>query len=124
MKIKYVYIAAPMTGPPNEYLANCVRLSRVARELVEQGFCVINPAGDMLEGLMSERPLPDSTFKARSMDLLRLFAGRDDSCVFVLETMHRNGTISGGVGAEVEESERLEIPVVYSWERFWHLARS
>lgn len=63
----YVYVLGPMSGTPAEYLANCHRLSATSRLLMDYGYCPINPAGDMLEGLMGGTPLTDEQYKARSM---------------------------------------------------------
>lgn len=108
----YAYVAAPMSGFPGDYLANCARVCHVSRELMDLGFCTINPAADLLEGLASQVPLTDEQYKRRSMDLLRLMEGRP-AAVFVIATQHRDGTISSGVAAEIEEAGRLGIPVVY-----------
>jgi len=109
----YVYIAGPMSGYPSEYLANCARMSAVSRQFMDLGMCPINAAGDMLEGLASPVPLTDEVFKRRSMDLLRLLA-LQDAAVFVIATLHRNGSVSGGVLAECAEADKLGIPVVHS----------
>lgn len=109
----YVYVAAPMSGYPGEYLANCARMSAVSRQLMDLGMCPINPAGDLLEGLASPTPLTDEAFKRRSMDLLRLLT-LQPAALFVVATLHRNGSISGGVAAEIAEAEKLGIPVVRS----------
>jgi hypothetical protein len=100
-----------MSGTPSEYLANCSRLSKLSRELMDAGFCPINPAGDALEGLMSDKPMSDLQYKARSMDLLRLLEGKP-AAVLIAGTRHRNGTVSAGVMAEVNEADRLGIPVI------------
>lgn len=109
----YVYIASPMSGYPSEYLANCARMSAVSRQFVDIGMCPINAAGDMLEGLASPTPLTDEAFKRRSMDLLRLLAGKP-AAVFVVATLHRNGSVSAGVQAEIVEADKLGVPVVHS----------
>jgi len=109
----YVYVAAPMSGYPGEYLANCARMSAVSRQFMDLGMCPINAAGDMLEGLASPIPLTDDAFKRRSMDLLRLLAGKP-AAVFVVATLHRNGSVSAGVQAEIVEAKNLGIPVVRS----------
>lgn len=108
----YVYVASPMSGYPGEYLANCARMSAVSRQFMDLGMCPINAAGDMLEGLASPIPLTDEAFKRRSMDLLRLLP-MQDAAVFVIGTRHRNGSISTGVAAEIEEAMSLDIPVVF-----------
>lgn len=107
----YVYVAGPMSGTPAEYLANCHRLSATSRALMDMGFCPINPAGDMLEGLMGGTPLTDEQYKSRSMDLLRLLAGKP-AAVYVTGIRHRDGTLSSGVDAECAEARRLGLEVV------------
>ena len=109
----YVYVAGPMSGPPAEYLANVTRLSAYARRLMDAGKCPINPAGDLLEGLAGDVPMTDQQYKRRSMDLLRLLAGREDAAMHVVATQHRDGSESLGVRAEIDECVRLGIPVVY-----------
>ena len=110
---RYIYVAAPMTGDPSEYLANVSRMTAYSRHLAETGRCPINPAGDLLEGLASSVPLGDATYKRRSMDLLRLLEGRGDAAMHVLATEHRDGRRSFGVAAEIEEAESLCIPIEY-----------
>lgn len=110
MSAFYVYVAGPMSGTPAEYLANCHRLSKLSRELIDAGFCPINPAADILEGLMSEDLLSDGEYKRRSLDLLRLLEGRR-AAVLVAAVFHRNGERSAGVDAEIAEAQRLQIPV-------------
>jgi hypothetical protein len=111
--VRYVYVAGPLSGYPGDYLANVARMSRYSRQLIEAGDCPINPAADILEGLASARPLTIAQYHARSMDLLRLLAGRDDAEMHVLSLSHRDGVISDGVLDEVGECGRLGIPVVY-----------
>lgn len=118
-KPRYVYIAAPMSGPPNEYLASCAQMSRYSRDLIEDGICPINPAADMIEGLMHSEPLSDRQYKERSMELLRLLAGRDDAEVHVLGYLHYNGEPSFGVENEVAEARRLGIAVVDAGTGWW-----
>jgi hypothetical protein len=108
----YVYVASPMTGYPSEYLANCCRMSVYSRQFLDLGLCPINPAGDMLEGLVSQVPLADSEYKRRSLELLQLLEGRRGA-VFVIATANRNGAISSGVADEITEAMRLGIPVTY-----------
>ena len=110
--MKYVYIAAPMSGMPGEYLANVARMTAYSRKLIDQGDCPINPAADLLEGIVSDTPLTTAQYQARSMDLLRLLAGRDDAEMHVLSFSHRDGTISDGVLAEYDECNRRGIAVV------------
>jgi hypothetical protein len=111
--VRYVYVAGPLSGYPGDYLSNVARMSRYSRQLMDAGDCPINPAADLLEGLASERPLTTSQDQARSMDLLRLLAGRDDAEMHVLSLIHGDGRMSDGVLAEVEECGRLGIRVVY-----------
>lgn len=112
----YVYIAGPMSGYPAEYLANCARMSAYSRQFMDLGLCPINPAGDLLEGLASQTQMMDAEYKARSMDLLRLLGTLEPgrAAVFVVATKHRNGSVSGGVAAEIAEAKNLGIPVVRS----------
>src|ERR1035437_5783070 len=107
-RLLYVYVAAPMSGNPSEYLANCARMSAVSRQLMDLGMCPINPAGDMLEGLASVTPLSGEAFKRRSMDLLRLLT-LQPAAVFVVATQHRDGSNSYGVAAEIVEADKLGI---------------
>lgn len=109
----YVYLAGPMSGYPSEYLANCAALSARSRELIDLELCPINPAGDLLEGIISAVPLAGAAYKRRSMELLRLLEGRP-AAVLVLALRHRNGSVSSGVADELREAERLGIPVVYT----------
>lgn len=111
----YVYIAGRMSGQPSEYLANVREMSAASRALMEAGFCPINPAGDLLEGLVSEQPIPKELFQRRSLDLLRLLRGRRGA-MLVLHATHRGGRRSEGVHREIRECELLGIPVVYSIE--------
>ena len=53
-----VYIAGPLSDMPPQYLANVSRMSDMSRLLTERGFTTINPAADMLEGLMGAKPWP------------------------------------------------------------------
>lgn len=112
--VHFVYIAAPLSGPPAEYLANVARMSRYARALIDEGRCPINPAADLLEGLMSEKPLTDAQYKERSLDLLGLLAGRHDSAMVVLAQGHRDGSESVGVTSEILLADKLGIPVWYA----------
>lgn len=112
----YVYVAGPLSGPPAEYLANVARMSAYARSFMDRGMCSINPAGDLLEGLAGQTPLSDEQYKRRSLDLLRLLEGRR-AAVFIVDTAHRDGSVSSGVAAEVEEARRLGIPVAYCTSR-------
>ena len=109
----YVYVAGPLSGSPGEYLANVAAMSSYCRMLMDAGSCPINPAGDILEGLARETPMPTAQYQLRSMHLLRLLEGRSDAALHVLGWHHRDGIVSAGVAAEVAEAERLGIPVVY-----------
>ena len=108
----YVYIICPMTGYPSDYLASCAEMSRYSRQFIELGLCPINPAGDLLEGLISPVPLADSEYKRRSMELLQLLEGKH-AAVFVVATRYRDGRISSGAVNELTETYRLGIPVTY-----------
>lgn len=116
----YVYVANRLSGNPGEYLANVREMSAACRCLMDMGFCPINPAGDILEGLVSPEPLPVTAFQRRSMGLLRLLAhalGTSDRvALFVVHDGHRNGRRSEGVHAEICEAKRLGIPVAFSIE--------
>lgn len=107
----YVFISGPMSEYPSGYLACCSEMSAYARRFMELGMCPINPAGDMLEGLVSPVPLEGAQFKRRSMELLRLLEGKP-AAVFVISTVHRDGRVADGVVDEIGESKRLGIPVV------------
>lgn len=109
----YVYLAGPLSGAPSEYLANVARLTRMSRVLIEDGFTPINPAADLLEGLVSTRALPLETYQRRGMELLRLLAGHQNACLYRL--LHADGRGSRGVRAEIKEAERLGIRVCRSW---------
>lgn len=111
----YVYVAGPLSGSPGEYLANVSAMTKYARQLIEEGSCPINPAADLLEGLISGRPMPTAQYQLRSMHLLRLLEGRTDAALHVLAMLHRDGTPSAGVLAEVDEAERLGIPIHHVW---------
>ena len=111
----YVYVCAPMTGMPGEYLANCNQMSLLSRQLIDLELCPINPAGDLLEGIVSSTPLSDAAYKRRSMELLQLLGllPKGQAAVYVVATKHRNGSVSAGVSAEIVEAMSLKIPVVY-----------
>ena len=111
----YVYVAGPLSDLPPQYLANVARMTQVSRSLAESGYITINPAADMLEGLMSPAPWPLSLYHSRSMGLLRLLEGRRGA-LYVVSVRHADGTISGGVTAEIAEAFRLRIPVVWTRE--------
>jgi len=107
----YVFISGPMSEYPSGYLACCSEMSAYARKFMEMGMCPINPAGDMLEGLVSPVPLDGQRFKRRSMELLRLLEGKP-AAVFVISPLHHDDTIAGGVVDEIHEAVMLGIPVV------------
>lgn len=114
----YVYVANRLSGHPGEYLANVCELSRACRRLMEAGYIVVNPAGDMLEGLMSEEPLPVAAYQRRSLGLLRLciralHAG-ERAALLIVNAKHRDGSRSGGVGDEIRLAEEYGLPVVWS----------
>ena len=111
--VKYVYVAGPLSGPPEQYLAAVARMSAYSRYLIEKGVCPINPAGDLLEGLISTAALSGNSYKERSLDLLRLLAKRDDAEVHVLGTVRWDGSSATGVCVEVDEAWILGIPVRY-----------
>ena len=113
----WVYIAGPLSGPPGVYLANVSQMSLTSRDLMDVGFCPINPSADMLEGLMYSQPITDAAYKLRSMQLLQLLEGRR-AALFVVKDKHRDGSVSVGVAAEIAEAERLGIPVCRHW---WEL---
>ena len=109
----YVYVAGPLSDSPPEYLANVARMSRAARRLARLGFVPINPAADLVEGLVDQWVLSVEDYQARSMSLLRLLAGRR-GCLYVTGRVHDDGRESAGVAAEIAEAKRLGIPVVES----------
>lgn len=108
----YVFVSGPMSEYPSGYLACCSEMSAYSRRFLEMGMCPINPAGDMLEGLVSPVPLDGQRFKRRSMELLSLLEGRH-AAVFVISTWHHDGSLATGVIDEAQEARRLDIPVVY-----------
>lgn len=111
----YVYVAGPLSDPPPEYLVNVARMSRAARRMARLGFVPINPAADLVEGLVDHYhwPLSVEDYQARSMSLLRLLAGRR-GCLYVTSRVHDDGRESAGVAAEISEARRLGIPVFES----------
>ena len=110
----YVYVAGPLSDMPAQYLANVSNMCRASRELMEAGYVTINPAADLLDGIMSDRPLTIQQYQERSMWLLRLLAPPVHGALYVVNSMHADGRTSGGVRAEIREAERLRIPVFYS----------
>jgi hypothetical protein len=119
----YVYIAGPLSDFPAQYLANVAAISRLSRELMEDGYCPINPAGDALEGLMSDVPLTILQYHVRSMHLLRLLKGHKRAALFVISDRHADGRESSGVAAEIESAEAWEISVVWTRARLDLLSR-
>lgn len=117
----YVYVANRLSGHPGEYLANVHELSRVCRRLMDAGYVVVNPAGDLLEGLMSGDVLPVSAYQKRSLGLLHLvitahrFGYR--AALRVEHGMHRDGSISHGVIDEIAAAQEAGLPVVWSDEQ-------
>ena len=109
----YVYVAGPLSDSPPEYLANVARMSRAARRLARLGFVPINPAADLVEGLVDQWVLSVEDYQARSMSLLRLLAGRR-GCLYVTGRVHDDGRESAGVAAEIAEAGRLGIPLFES----------
>lgn len=112
----YVYVASRLSGDPGEYLANVAELSRVCRRLMEAGYVVINPAGDMLEGLVSPEPLPVQFYQERSLGLLRLCIAAHRAghraALLIVNDRHRDGALSGGVARERQVAEEAGLPVV------------
>lgn len=108
----YVYLAAPLSDMPAQYLANVALMSRRSRELMVAGFIPINPACDMLEGLMSDEALPLDLYHSRSMALLKLLQGRKRAALFVIRTQHQDGRLSNGVKDEIDNALDWGIPVV------------
>ncbi len=110
-----VYIAGPLSDLPPGYLANVRRLGKVSRELTEAGYVTINPAGDILEGLMSETPWPLEMYQQRSLGHLRMLQYVPHGCLYVdRDTSTHTGQPSRGVAREIMVAEDLLIPVFYS----------
>lgn len=114
----YVYVANRLSGYPGEYLANVAEMSNTCRRLTEAGYVVINPAGDALQGLMSEEPLPEAVYRARSLGLLRLCiiahqAGHR-AALLVVHAEHRDGSMSAGVSEEIRLAREHWLPVCWS----------
>jgi hypothetical protein len=107
----YVYVAGPLSDYPAQYLANVRMMSLVSRKLIDAGYTTINPAGDMLDGLMSTTPLTIEQYQQRSMDLLRLLKGQPRAALYVLSGIHADGRLSRGVAAEVEQADVWGIPI-------------
>ena len=113
MEEAYVYVAGPLSDPPPEYLVNVARMARAARRMARLGFVPVNPAAELVEGLIDHWPLSVEDYQARSMSLLRLLAGRR-GCLYVTSRVHDDGRESAGVAAEISEARRLGIPVFES----------
>jgi hypothetical protein len=109
----YVYVAGPLSDMPAQYLANVSRLSHLSRALTEYGYVTINPAADMLEGLMGMEAWPLERYQQRSLNLLRLLIGRR-GCLYVDAVIHADGRDSSGVNREIEFALQNGIPVVDS----------
>lgn len=121
----FVYVANRLSGHPGEYLANVHELSAVCRRLMDAGYVVVNPAGDLLEGLMSGEVLPVQAYQRRSLGLLHLCfiantAGHRAAMLVVNDT-HRDGALSGGVHVEIDECRLHGLPVVWSDEELAEL---
>jgi hypothetical protein len=109
----YIYVAGPLSDYPAQYLANVSRMTLESRLLAEAGYVPINPAADLLEGLLGVSAWPLERYQERSMDLMRLLE-HVNGCVYVTSTAHADGRESTGVAGEVAEAKRLGIPVFYS----------
>jgi hypothetical protein len=72
----------------------------------------INPAADMLEGLMGAKPWSLELYQARSLGLLRLLA-HVRGALYVTSSKHDDGRPSRGVAGEFDEAIRLGIPVFF-----------
>ena len=110
----YVYLAAPLTDLPAQYLANVALMSRMSRDLMRAGYIPINPAADMLEGLMSDEALTIDLYQSRSMALLELLRGCRRAALFVIRLQHADGRPSTGVRDEIANAQAWGIPVVSS----------
>lgn len=110
----YIYIAGPLSDFPAQYLSHATRMSREARWCMEQGWVPFNPAADLIEGLMSVKPMPDLMYHKRSMDMLRLIARAEKRAIYVVGDRHYNGALSGGVFKEMVEAKHLGIPICRS----------
>lgn len=114
----FVYVANRLSGHPGEYLANVHEMSAACRRLMDTGYIVVNPAGDLLEGLMSGEVLPVQAYQRRSLGLLHLcfiaHAAGHRAAMLVLHDSHRDGALSGGVHIEIDECRRHGLPIVWS----------
>lgn len=119
----YVYVAGPLSGDPGQYLANVSAMSTVCRMLLDRGFCPINPAGDLIEGLTSPLPLPVLAYQRRSLELLRLLAYVPRAALFVISAQHSDGRRSSGVAAEIAMAAELGIPTFFDLEQLLEMRR-
>lgn len=110
----YIYIAGPLSDFPAQYLSHASRMSRESRWCMEQGWTPFNPAADLIEGLMSVKPMPDLMYQKRSMDMLRLIARAERRALYVVGDRHYNGALSHGVFKEMIEAKHLGIPICRS----------
>jgi len=117
-----IYIAGPLSDMPAQYLANVSRMASEARWCMEQGWVPINPAADLIEGLMSGEALPLEAYQRRSLELLRLAALAEHRAIYVTELNHADGRESIGVRAEIDEAVRLDVPIAFSRSKLKLLA--
>lgn len=120
----YVFVSGPLSGSPDEYLANVARMCTVSRQLMEMGYTTINPAADLLEGVVSEHVPPVDAYRERSLRLLELVARADFGCLYVISRRHRDGRTSVGVAAEIARALELDIPIVESIDDLEALRRA
>lgn len=123
----WVYVAGRLSGDPGLYLANVAEMSRTSRRLMELDFCPINPAADLVEGLMSPEPLPVAAYQRRSLQLLELLsaaAADSRAALLVLSYYHPDGRPSAGVATEVAFCKQHGIPVVDSISALLELRRT
>lgn len=110
-----VYIAGPLSDQPPGYLANVARLGQVSRELTEAGYITLNPAADLIEGLMSATPWPLEMYQQRSLGHLRMLQYVPHGALYVdRDTSTSTGQPSRGVAREIMVADDLLIPVFYS----------
>jgi hypothetical protein len=119
----YVYVVGPLSAPPFEYLAYVHRMSIASRECMDRGFVPINPAGDLLDAVVSGEAIDKTAGQARSMRLLELLVGKR-AAVLVTAVTKDDGTPSCGTLAEIERACELGIPVVRSFDELLHLRGS
>jgi len=118
-----VYIAHPLSGPPNEYLYNCGQMDVASVEVAAIGFAPFNPADDMRRGVAASilLGLRYNTADYQRVSMAWLEAA---DVVLVLATHRLDGTPSDGVAAEVARADELHIPVVYSTDELCRLRGS